>query len=228
MTNLPRLALPRIPRGKTRRREILVEAARIFLRDGLDRTSMDVIATEAGTSKATLYRHYGDKHGLVVAVVEFLCEHFTADVEKPSMPGNDLRTELRCILMQLVHVLMKPDHPKFFRLIVAGSARDPAIGRAWNDHGPGLWHRMLAEVFANRQKAGELSPDADYSALPEMLFDAVFARMIIRTAIIRPLPSDEVSADAYIEAQLDAILTGLCPGPDLCHCQLPGSSADAL
>lgn len=81
-----------------------------------------------------------------------------------------------------------------------------------------MWHRMLAEVFADRQRAGELPADSDFSALPEILFDAVFARMIIRTAIICPVPSDEGSADAYIEAQLDAILTNIC------HRKLPGES----
>lgn len=211
MTDLPRPALPKILRGKARRREILVEAARIFLRDGLDGTSMDVIATEAGTSKATLYRHFGDKHGLVVAVVEFLCEDFTADVEKSPAPGDTLRKGLQRVLMNLVHVLTKPDHPKFFRLIVAGSARDPAIGTTWNDHGPGLWHRMLAGVFAERQRAGEFSPDIDFSALPEMLFDAVFARMIIRTAIICPNPTENGQPDVYIETLLDAVLAKVSP-----------------
>jgi TetR/AcrR family transcriptional regulator, mexJK operon transcriptional repressor len=212
MTDLPRPALPKIPRGKTRRREILVEAARIFLRDGLDRTSMDVIATEAGTSKATLYRHFGDRHGLVVAVVEYLCEYFTADVEKSPIPGNDLRAGLRRILMHLVHVGTKPNHPKFFRLIVAGSAHDPAIGIAWNEHGPHLWHRMMAEVFADRQRAGEFSRDVDFSAFPEMLFDAVFARIIIRTAIINPGPPDDGQPYTfYIDTLLDAVLAKICP-----------------
>lgn len=205
MTDLPRPALPKVPRGEARRREILVEAARIFLRDGLD-ASMDVIALEAGTSKATLYRHFGDKHGLVVAVVEFLCEDFTADVEKAPVPGSDLRAGLRRVLKHLVHVLTKPDHPKFFRLIVAGSARDPAIGTTWNDHGPGLWHRILGDVFADRQRAGEFSADVDFSAWPEMLFDAVFAKMIIRTAIICPTPLSEGEPDAYIDTLLDAVL----------------------
>lgn len=213
MTDLSRPASSRIPRGEARRREVLVEAARIFLRDGLDGTSMDVIASEAGTSKATLYRHFGDKHGLVVAVVEFLCEDFTADVDKAPLPGSDLRAGLKRILLQLVHVLQKPDHPQFFRLIVAGSARDPAIGVTWNDHGPRMWHRMLAGVFAARQQQRALPAGGDYSAYPQMLFDAVFARMIIRTAIVGPADQDETDPAAYIDTLLDAALGALQPDP---------------
>lgn len=212
MTDLSRPASPRIPRGEARRREVLVEAARIFLRDGLDGTSMDVIASEAGTSKATLYRHFGDKHGLVVAVVEFLCEDFTVDVDKAQLPGSDLRAGLKRILLQLVHVLQKPDHPQFFRLIVAGSARDPAIGVTWNDHGPRMWHKMMAQVFADRQRQGALPADCNYAAYPQMLFDAVFARMIIRTAIIGPAGKGEPEPAAYIDTLLDAALAELQSG----------------
>ena len=170
---------------------------------------MDVIAAEAGTSKATLYRHFGDKHGLVVAVVEFLCEDFTADIDKNQIPGSDLRTGLRRILMQLVDVLQKPDHPQFFRLIVAGSARDQAIGITWNEHGPHMWHSLMAQVFIKQQRQGKLSESCDFSAYPQMLFDAVFARMIIRTAIIGPAKAGEPEPAAYIDRLLDAALAEL-------------------
>lgn len=209
MTDLSRPVSPKIPRGEARRREVLVEAARIFLRDGLDGTSMDVIAAEAGTSKATLYRHFGDKHGLVVAVVEFLCADFTVDIDRNPPPGGDLRSGLRHVLVQLVHVLSKPDHPQFFRLIVAGSARDPEIGITWNEHGPHMWHRMLAQVFSDFQHGGTLPTSLDVEACPRMLFDAIFARMIIRTAIVGPAGKDEPDPIRYIDALLDAVLAGV-------------------
>jgi len=52
------------------RREALLDAAdRAVQRDG-PATSMAAVAAEAGITKPILYRHFGDKHGLVAALTE--------------------------------------------------------------------------------------------------------------------------------------------------------------
>lgn len=197
----------RIPRGQARRREILSEAARILLRDGLDATSMDSIATEAGASKATIYRHFGDRAGLVVAVVQHLCEEFIADVDRKPPAGSDLRTGLRAILSELVRVLRKPRHPEFFGLIVAGTrAVAPEIGRAWYDHGPRVWHRLLHDVFEIQRDRGALPRDADVSGYPELLFDAVFADIIIQTAILGMSDPPRSAAEHDLDRLVDAVI----------------------
>lgn len=211
MTQTRRSAAARVHRGEARRSELLQEAARLFLRDGLDGTSMDMIAAEAGTSKATLYRHFGDRHGLVVEVVQYLCSDFLSDIDLEMPPPLPLREGLRRILMQLAHVLSKPDHPAFFRLIVAGTMRDPEIGRAWHEHGPKLWHRRLAEVFSGSLGAGEIDPDCDVTDCPEILFDAVFSDMIIRTAILGASGVITPEPGRYIDRLIDSVLAGLKP-----------------
>ncbi|PTQ12157.1 hypothetical protein CLG96_06260 [Sphingomonas oleivorans] len=175
---------PKVPRGEARRRELLLEAARILLRDGLDGASMDSIAAEAGASKATLYRHFGDRTGLVVAVVHHLCNAFVSDVVQDPPPDADLHDALKIILSQLIQVLAKPQHPDFFRLIVSGTKLDPAIGRAWHQHGPMMWQRMLRDVFERQRALGRISANADYSQYPELLFNAVFTEAIVRTVIL--------------------------------------------
>jgi TetR/AcrR family transcriptional regulator, mexJK operon transcriptional repressor len=57
------------PGNAVKRAEIISAARRLFVRDGVERTSMDAIAAEAGVSKRTVYDYYGDKHGLLVGVV---------------------------------------------------------------------------------------------------------------------------------------------------------------
>lgn len=213
MTEPRRQTSPKIPRGEARRRELLTVAARILLRDGLDGTSMDQIALEAGASKATLYRHFKDKHGLVVDVVQFLCDDFIADVDQEPLPGADLCAGLTTILNDLIRVLSKPDHPAFFRLIVAGSQKDPGIGKTWHDYGPLVWHAMLRRVIEAQRTLGHIRPDADTTDLPEMLFDAVFADTIIRTAVLGDTTNADRAPGRYIE-RIVATLTKdlLCVG----------------
>lgn len=208
MPTAKRPAVSRKVRGEARRRELLAEAARILLRDGLDGASMDLIASEAGASKATLYRHFGDRDSMVAEVVRHLCADFIADVDRDPPPGSDLRAGLRAILLQLVRVLAKPRHPDFFRLIVLGARRDPAIGEAWYRNGPLVWREMLARVFAQQIACGAIPADGDYADYPEMLFDAVFADMIIHTAVLGPDAVIGREPGRYLDKLLDAVLVG--------------------
>ena len=220
MQDTRRQISPKIPRGEVRRRELLAEAARVLLRDGLDGCSMDLIAAEAGASKATLYRHFGDRHGLVVEAVQYLCAEFIADVDREPPVKSDLRAGLTAILQHLVNVLSKPDHPAFFRLIVLGSQRDPAIGRTWLEHGPLVWHAMLRRVFEVQRAKGGIPADADYTHCPEMLFDAVFADMIVRTAVLGEEREARQSDPRYLQRLVDSVVANIekpksqCPGDE--------------
>jgi AcrR family transcriptional regulator len=52
------------------RRKVLDAAERLFRERGIDSVSMDDVAELAGVGKGTLYRRFGDRSGLVVAVLD--------------------------------------------------------------------------------------------------------------------------------------------------------------
>src|ERR1700709_1977778 len=52
------------------RRRILVAAERLFEAQGVEQVSMDAIACEAGVGKGTLFRRFGDRAGLVLALLD--------------------------------------------------------------------------------------------------------------------------------------------------------------
>ncbi|MBV8988350.1 MAG: helix-turn-helix transcriptional regulator [Solirubrobacterales bacterium] len=52
------------------RRRILAAAERLFARDGVACTSMDAIAAEAGVGKGTLFRRFGDRASLALALLD--------------------------------------------------------------------------------------------------------------------------------------------------------------
>ena len=59
------------PRDATKTRQrILAAAARLFARDGVACTSMDAIAAEAGVGKGTVFRRFGDRASLALALLE--------------------------------------------------------------------------------------------------------------------------------------------------------------
>ncbi|QAY72501.1 TetR/AcrR family transcriptional regulator [Agromyces protaetiae] len=86
--------------GNAQKRAAILAAARaLFVRDGVERTSMDAIAAEAGVSKRTVYDYYGDKRGLLLGVIEdagatlvaaldrALDTHLSDDADLPDVPS---------------------------------------------------------------------------------------------------------------------------------------------
>lgn len=70
--NLP-LAAPVAPMradASRNRAAVLAAAERLFAGQGVRCTSMDAIAAEAGVGKGTLFRHFGDRASLALAVLD--------------------------------------------------------------------------------------------------------------------------------------------------------------
>ncbi len=69
--DLPVLGAPTERADAARNRQRILDAAkRLFARDGVACTSMDAIAAEARVGKGTLFRRFGDRASLALALVE--------------------------------------------------------------------------------------------------------------------------------------------------------------
>lgn len=67
---------------------ILEAALRLMQRDGYARLSMEAVATEAGTTKAAIYRRYASKAELATAALAFLRD------QRPAPESADPRADL--------------------------------------------------------------------------------------------------------------------------------------
>lgn len=63
---------------------ILKAAMEMFRRHGFKRTSVDLIAEEAGVAKPTIYAHFQDKEALFSAVCQLFVDQMTAEAQKAS------------------------------------------------------------------------------------------------------------------------------------------------
>jgi AcrR family transcriptional regulator len=52
------------------RRRVLAAAERLFAREGVENVSMDAVAAAAGVGKGTVYRRFGDRAGLALALLD--------------------------------------------------------------------------------------------------------------------------------------------------------------
>lgn len=70
----------RLARTQRRSQQLLDAAARLMERSGSDAVSMQALAAEAGVSVGLIYRYFGGKNDLLLAVIVNVLEDFTATV----------------------------------------------------------------------------------------------------------------------------------------------------
>ncbi len=60
----------------TKRDELVQKALKAFYRNGFHATGMDMLVTETGISKTSMYKHFRTKEDLILAVLRLRDEHF--------------------------------------------------------------------------------------------------------------------------------------------------------
>ncbi|URQ62277.1 TetR/AcrR family transcriptional regulator [Pantoea alhagi] len=86
-----------------KRNEIIVGAARIFEAEGFRGVGVDRVIAPVGVSTRTLYKHFGTRDGLVIAVLEARHRAFMARLEEETTnadPIGSLFDTLQCWLEQ--------------------------------------------------------------------------------------------------------------------------------
>ncbi len=64
------------------RQKIIATAFNLFYEQGFHACGVELLASQAGTTKRTLYAHFGSKDGLIAAVLDYRHEQFFALVEQ--------------------------------------------------------------------------------------------------------------------------------------------------
>src|SRR5512144_1390301 len=70
----------RLTRAQRRSEQLLGAAARLMERDGSQAVSMQAVAEEAGVSVGLIYRYFGGKEDLLLAVIVDVLETFASAV----------------------------------------------------------------------------------------------------------------------------------------------------
>jgi TetR/AcrR family transcriptional repressor of mexJK operon len=143
-------------RGMERGVQILASATTLFLAHGFSGVSVDDIVKAGGGSKTNVYRQFGSKEGLFVAVVQAMCEDFLQQFNGVELAGMDAKRGLTTLARTLLKTLLEDRHIAFQRLVIAESSRFPALGRAWFASGPQTSRQVIADFIQTQQRAGLL------------------------------------------------------------------------
>jgi len=112
-------------RGDKLREHILWTAKDVFLETGFERTSMDVVAARAETSKRSLYAHFESKEKLFLAVIDLVRGLFLGRLRMPAdYPGNPADA-LTTFCGRYLEVLLYEPSIQMCRVSMAETARFP-------------------------------------------------------------------------------------------------------
>ncbi len=137
---------------------ILAAAKRTFLSHGYGAVSMDLIAREAGVSKATVYAHFAGKEELFGAVIERECERYFASFTAGELDPSDVRTSLAVLGRRFLDLVLSSDAIALHRIIVAEVTRFPALGEVFWRAGPERERVQIEGFLRSAVASGTLSP----------------------------------------------------------------------
>lgn len=173
------------PRGSRRgpeRREAICEAVFELLGEvGYDRMTMDAVATRARASKATIYRTWPDKPGLVA---EALMNRFGATPEAPDT--GSLRGDLVSLVSVACAISNSPDGEVITGVMTAAT-RNPALARTVHECTYASKHVASVAIIDRAVARGEVHPETDPDVFHEVMYAMIMARKLI---LERPLDDE--------------------------------------
>lgn len=142
--------------GEDKRRRIVAAATSLFGRYGFRRTSMDLLAAEAGVAKPTVYAYFADKEAVFKAVCVDVCEGLLARAEAASVGGGSIDERLAAVLTAKFTYLYELVHssPHAQELLVSQGE----IGSDVVQKTDRAYHRLLTSMLEDATAAGEIAP----------------------------------------------------------------------
>lgn len=165
------------------REAVLAAADALFARSERPRgISMDDVAAAAGVGKGTLFRRFGDRTGLIRALVEARIEPLRQAVEAgppPLGPGGAPRERALALLDAVVEFKLANRH-------LTLALEDAGGGSPYQAGHYVRWHATLSDVLRELPDV----PDADYAA--HVLLAATRADLVEHLVSVEGLTGDEV------------------------------------
>ena len=176
-----------------RKTEAIIDAARdAFFGEGYSASSIERIAEKAGVSKVTIYKRFGDKAGLLEALVRRQAKHMTATISEANRDADTIEAQLVNFGVTLMSFLFDDTHFHFDTMLMIERDRHPEAAHRFFDAGPGTMRRELITILIAADKRGDLKIDTAKAAAEDLLsLWKGFADMELRFGVAKkPTPRD--------------------------------------
>ena len=191
------------PKSVEKREKILSSASDIFLSHGFSATSMDMVASQAGVSKQTVYSHFSNKDTLFSAVIDHKCHEYRLDPEYLFEGQDSPRDVLMKTGRQLVSLLRDPDVINMYRVVMGEVTSTPHVAELFYEAGPKNGFDMLASFFVQCPLMGLDETEAHKLAVT--FFNLLKGEYHMKELFGLPCALSEKDIDALVSQAVDHV-----------------------
>jgi TetR/AcrR family transcriptional repressor of mexJK operon len=175
---------PKASDVETRTHELIETAARLFLKHGYTKVSLEAIAREAHVAVRTIYVKFGGKAGLLkAAMVSRRDRYHLGDIESDLRPFRDIVDEFA---RHFLDMLTTSEVISMQRVVYAEAPRNPELAHTFFDAGPRQTRDMLARFFARPDIRAQLRADLPFDQLPHYLLNCIAGDQLVRFLFPEP------------------------------------------
>jgi AcrR family transcriptional regulator len=181
-------------RRESSRLAILDAALSLCREEGYARLSIEAIAARAGVGKGTIYRWWPSKGAVLLEALDREAAGWAAFPDT-----GDLVADMRTTIKDVVRFQANPNFGPPFAALIAEAQQDPAIGPLLLERFFRPRRAPIVERLRRAQEVGQLPETLDVEAVLEVIFGALFHRLLLRSG---PLDA------AYASFVVDTIFAG--------------------
>ncbi|NTF87175.1 TetR/AcrR family transcriptional regulator [Agrobacterium rhizogenes] len=200
----------RTERGADRVKQLVESAAELFLEQGYDAVSIDMVISRSGGSRRNVYDHFGGKEGLFIEAVTRLCADISAPLELLEIPKTgEFDRALTSFACSVLGIVLQPQALALHRLMASKGHQFPRLAQAIWFGGPENATRILASWIAPKQTDGQFRANISAFDLAEQ-----FLSMLVMAPQLRGLvgidrkPLDQAAIARLSEAAVKTFLQG--------------------
>jgi AcrR family transcriptional regulator len=183
------------PRSEKARHAILDAAAELLLLRGLGAVSMDAVAEKAGVSKATIYRWWPSKEMLALdALLDW------AAASAPPRDTGSLREDVLALLRPWVREIRRRPFGPVVAAFVSEAQSNPKFAEAYRTHFVEPRREGMRAVLVRAAERGEVPPDLDVEVALDIIYGAVYHRLLHGHAEL---------TDLFVDGVVDLALNGI-------------------
>jgi TetR/AcrR family transcriptional regulator, mexJK operon transcriptional repressor len=155
-----------VPPTKAR---ILQAARTLFFERGFSAVSTDTLSRGAGVSKASIYKYFGDMHGVLAAVVSQEGDSLSVDVVPIADTRDEFWQALTTYGTNLLILLNQDFCIQMDRMLHEEARKHPELIRIFYDAAYGRGHREVTKLIEHGQRKGFIRKPQAADALADNL-----------------------------------------------------------
>ena len=179
-------------RNEHSRRAIIAATIASICELGYDQTSIEGIAKRAGVGKQTIYRWWPSKGAIALEALDG-----SLGTVVDFRDTGDIVEDLRHHMSGVTDMINSTQIGPLIQGLIAAAQSDPALARAHFERVIEPANVAWLDRVQRAQASGEIRADVDAQALIDMLFGAMYFRLLLHTRPSEPTQIDDALHIAF-------------------------------